>query len=134
MKTVGYFDGTDPLLLTRLVALGYSTMPLANDFDEAGKPSAHLEPGDVDLIVGYLHKLTPISRKEPPSTGSGMEKSKDLKPLELLYPAKTYDIPVIVIVPAEHHKAAKEILGEAADFVELVTPDELEDKVLGHLK
>lgn len=134
MKTIGYFDGTDSTLLTKLVALGYSTMPLANDYDEAGKPSAHLEPGDVDIIIGYLHKLTPVSRKKPPSTGSSMGKRKDMKPIELLYPAKTYDIPVIVIVPANHHKAAKEILGEAAEFVKIVTPDELEERVLEQLK
>ena len=134
MKTVGYFDGTDSSLLTKLVALGHGTMPLANDYDGAGKNAHHLEPGDVDLIIGYLHKLIPPMKRKIPSKPDWMIEYRGLKPVELLYPAKVYNIPVLVLVPTEHHKDAKKVLGEAADFVTIISPEELEEKVLELLK
>jgi hypothetical protein len=134
MKTVGYFDGTDSSLLTEIVARGHCTIPLANDFDGAGKNAHHIEPGDVDLIIGYLHKLVPPMKKEKPSKPTRMGEYRGLKPVDLLYPAKVYQIPVLVIVPTAHHKDAKKVLGDAADFVTLVSPEELEKKVLEHLK
>ena len=42
MKVVGYFDGTDSSLLTKLVIKGYGTIPIANDYDGAGKIASHL--------------------------------------------------------------------------------------------
>jgi len=35
-KTVGYFEGTDPLLLNKLVARGIGTLPISNGFDSHG--------------------------------------------------------------------------------------------------
>ena len=35
MKTVGYFEGTDSNALTKLVADGFGTLPLANEWDTA---------------------------------------------------------------------------------------------------
>jgi len=120
MKTIGYFDGTDSILLTKLAASGFCTLPLGNEWDNHGKIASHLEPDEVNLIIAYLHKLLPprdeVKRPIP-------------LPIDLLYPAKTYDIPVLVVVPKEFHKKAKNLLGEAADFVNLVTPDELEENV-----
>ena len=120
MKTIGYFDGTDSILLTKLAASGLCTLPLGNEWDNHGKIASHLEPDEVNLIIAYLHKLLPprdeVKRPIP-------------LPIDLLYPAKTYDIPVLVVVPKEFHKKAKNLLGEAADFVNLVTPDELEENV-----
>ena len=126
MKTIGYFDGTDSSLLTGLVANGFGTLPLANDWDTHGKNASHLEPGDVDLIVGYLHKMVPPFRKSREGEDHPVRTST---PYDLLYSAKTNDIPVLVIVPVEHHKAAKQILGEAAGFVTIVKPEDIEDKV-----
>jgi len=134
MKTVGYFEGTDSALLTELVANGFGTLPLANDWDGHGKSASHLEPGVVDLIVGYLHKIVPPIREserkeEHPTTTNSIGAFRGLSPFDLLYPAKTYGIPVLVIVPAEHHEAAKQVWGEAAGFVTLVKPEVLEDMV-----
>jgi len=133
MKTVGYFEGTDSALLTELVANGFGTLPLANDWDGHGKSASHLEPGVVDLIVGYLHKIVPpireSERKEEHPTTNSIGAFRGLSPFDLLYPAKTYGIPVLVIVPAEHHEAAKQVLGEAAGFVTIVKPEDLEDKM-----
>jgi hypothetical protein len=120
MKTIGYFDGTDSTLLTKLAAHGFCTFPLGNRWDGHGKIATNLEPGEVDLILAYLHKLLP-----PRDAETGPIPA----PVDLLFRAKTYKIPVLVIVPKELHKEAKDTLGEAADFVEIVTPEELDDKV-----
>jgi hypothetical protein len=120
MKTVGYFDGVDSILLTKLVASGHRTLPLSNEWDSHGKIASHLVPGEVDLIITHLYKLLPgreIEEKAIPAT------------LNLLYPAKSYNIPVLVIIPKEFHKEGTKILGEVENFVEIVTPDELEAKV-----
>ena len=113
MKTVGYFDGTNSTLLTELVLRGFGTLPLANDWDRHGRMVSHLAPNDVDLIIGYLHKMVGLG----------------LSPFDLLYQANSYSIPVLVIVPAEYHDAAKELLGKAKDFVTLVSEEEVEEKV-----
>lgn len=120
MKTVGYFDGTDSALLTKVAAYGVCTLPLGNQWDGHGKIASHLEPGEVDLIISYLHKLLP-SRE--------IEQGPIPSPMYLLYPAKTYNIPVLVVVPKEHQEKAKDVLGETSDFVEFVTPEELDKRV-----
>ena len=61
MKTVGYLEGTDPEFLTKLVCMGYKTLPIGNDIDNHGKNIAFISIADkVDLIVGYLHKVSPL--------------------------------------------------------------------------
>jgi hypothetical protein len=120
MKTVGYFDGTDSSLLSKLAASGFCTMPLGNEWDKHGKIASRLEPGEVDIIIAYLHKLLPprndVKRTIP-------------VPTNLLYPARTYNIPVLVVVPKEFHKKAKDLLGDVVDFVNIVTPENLEENV-----
>ena len=62
MKTVGYFEGTDPILLTEIVAKGCGTLPIANDWDGHGKIASHLEAGEVDLIESsYRHECVHVS-------------------------------------------------------------------------
>ncbi len=138
MKIVGYFEGTDPYVLTRLVAEGYGTLPLANPWDNHGKVCSRIEPGELNLIIGYLHKLLPpvaTSKKDTDSTSKmGIGPSKDISPFDLLYPAKSNSIPVLVVAPFDCHDEAKELLGEAAEFVTFVRPEELEAKALSYLK
>jgi hypothetical protein len=133
MKTVGYFEGIDPSILTELVANGFGTLPLGNDWDGYGKNASHLEPGTVDLIIGPLHKIVPPVRppqeKENLFLKIGVGKYRGLDPCELLYPAKAYDIPVLIIAPEKYHKKSKETLGEAESFVTLVAPEKLEAKL-----
>jgi hypothetical protein len=52
-----------------------------------------------------------------------------MKPLDLLYRARTYEMPVLVVVPAGHHDAAKKVLDEVQSFVEVVTPEDLDKRV-----
>ncbi|MFW9888071.1 MAG: hypothetical protein ACFFER_07815 [Candidatus Thorarchaeota archaeon] len=129
MKIIGYFDGTDSILLTNLVARGYGTIPIANDWDGAGKLASLIEPGDVDLLVGYLHKvIAPVRESEEAVT-----MHRGLTPYDLLYRAKVFDIPALIIVPKDAHKAAKKALGKAAKFVTLVAPEDVEEKILAIL-
>ncbi|MFW9926508.1 MAG: hypothetical protein ACFFDM_07035 [Candidatus Thorarchaeota archaeon] len=124
MKTVGYFDGTDSVLLTKLAVQGFCTVPLGNEWDGHGKLATQIEPGEVDLIITYLHKLLPPKN---------VEKGPIPIPVNLLFRAKTYNIPVFVVVPKEFHKQAKKLLGEAADFVKIMAPENLDEEVRKNL-
>ncbi len=136
MTTIGYFEGTDPLLLAEFAAKGYCTMPLANEWDGHGKIASHLEPGDVDLVIAYLHKLLPPRQypKEDKSEVMSIDKHRGMKPFDLLYPAKAYNIPVIVVIPKGSEEKAKEILEDAKEFVTLVTPEDIHKKSFEILK
>ena len=130
MKIVGYFDGTDSILLTKLVARGFGTIPIANDWDGAGKIASLIEPGDVDVIVGYLHKVVAPIREEKEKSGKTRPIHRGLTPYDLLYRVKTFEIPALIIASKDDRKAAKKALGKAADFVTIVTPEDLEGKIL----
>ncbi len=120
MKTVGYFDGIDSALLTKIAANGFGTVPLGNEWDNHGKIASHLQSGEVHLIISHLYKLLP-----PP----GFIERVIPYTMDLLYPAKVNKIPVLVIVPKEFHEKGKKLLGEAAEFAKIVTPDALEEAV-----
>ena len=62
MARVGYLEGTDPLLLSSLTAEGIETLPVANTWDGHGKPINQLGKGEVNLVVGYLHKVIPTEQ------------------------------------------------------------------------
>ncbi|MFX1485321.1 MAG: hypothetical protein ACFFCP_19280 [Promethearchaeota archaeon] len=138
MKIVGYFEGTDPYVLTRLVSEGYGTIPLANPYDNHGKIASRIVPGDVHLIIGYLHKLLPpvgeTENLDYPTAKMGIDPPNDISPHDLLYPAKTNSIPVLVIAPSDCHDEARELLGDAADWVTFVKPADLESAALDLLK
>jgi hypothetical protein len=132
MKSVGYFEGTDSSLLSKISANGFCTIPLANEWDGHGKIASHIEPGEVDLIIAYLHKLMPPRGTPKDSKKAPMPVSIDMyrgfRPIDLLYPAKVYNIPVLVVVPKEFHEKAKKILEEAAEFATIVAPEDVEQK------
>ncbi|TFG30516.1 hypothetical protein EU527_14375 [Candidatus Thorarchaeota archaeon] len=138
MKTVGYFEGTDSSLLSKIVAEGFCTVPLANQWDGHGKIASNIEPGEVHLIIGYLHKLLPPRGKQKDTGEVPMPVSLDaysgFRPIDLLYQAKAYSIPVLVVVPKEYHEKAIILLEEANEFVMLVEPEKLEDRVREVLK
>jgi hypothetical protein len=101
MKTVGYLEGTDPEFLTTLICKGYKTLPIGNDIDNHGKNIAFISIADkVDLIVGYLHKVSPL----PTMT-------KSLK--EFLTPGIIHHIPILLLAPKETIIYAKKIVSEA---------------------
>ena len=58
MATIGYLEGTDPLVLSRLAVKGIGTLPLSNGFDNHGKfINTITEHDQISLVVGYLHKI-----------------------------------------------------------------------------
>ncbi len=118
MAIVGYLEGTDPLLLTRLAVQGIGTLPLSNGFDMHGKYINHLTRQDgVSVVVGYLHKVLPTP---------GMT----LTPRDLLFACMTHGIPVVLIAEKSSHEQARLLLGEAAGHVRLADPAEVYSAIL----
>jgi hypothetical protein len=118
MTTVGYLEGTDPLILTKLAAKGIDTTPIANGFDNHGKYINHLSSDDgIAVVIGYLHKVMPT----PEMT---------LTPGDLLFACFRHEIPVLLMVESSDHEGAAELLGEARDRVRLVDPADIYEAVL----
>ncbi len=118
MATVGYFEGTDPVVLTRLASKGIGTLPLSNGVDTHGKYVVHLtREDDVSVVVGYLHKVLPAN-------------GVHFTPRDLLFACVTHDIPVLLIVEKAFHDSAGERLGEVSERVTLVDPADLYDAII----
>ena len=125
MARVGYFEGTDSLLLSKLAAEGIETLPVANTMDGHGKNVNQLSKGEVNVVVGYLHKVIPA---EPLRTASF-----HLMLDKMLSACKAHNIPVLLIAPAALHDKAKKILGDGGPNVHLVAPEEIEAQVRKYL-
>ena len=118
MATVGYFEGTDPIVLTRLAAKGIGTLPLSNGFDMHGKYVVHLTAQDgVSVVVGYLHKVMPAN-------------GVAVTPRDLLFACTSHEIPVILVAEKSFHDAARDRLGEIQGRVKLVDPADLYEAIL----
>ncbi|VVB61908.1 Uncharacterised protein [uncultured archaeon] len=112
MKTVGYLEGTDSEFLTKLVSMGYRTLPIGNDIDNHGKNIAFISIADkVDLIVGYLHKVSPLPNM-----------TKSLK--EFLTPGVVHRIPILLLASKETLPYAKRIVAEATSSTSIKVIDE----------
>jgi len=117
MPTVGYLEGTDPLVLTRLAIKGIGTYPLSNGFDMHGKSINLLRREDgISLLVGYLHKVMPT-----PGLTLTMH--------DLLYACLTYGIPVLLIADEADHEEARKHLEQFGDHVRLVDPAKLYETI-----
>ena len=125
MGRVGYFEGTDPLLLATLAAEGVETLPIANTWDAHGKPVNHLGNGEVDVVVGYLHKVIPAQQER----AAMFELLLD----NMLVACKTHSIPVLLIAPSQVHDKARKLLGNAGSHVHLVDPQDLEAQIRKYL-
>lgn len=113
MAIVGYFEGTDPLVLTKLASKSIGTLPLSNGFDKHGKYVNHLtRQDDISVVVGYLHKVLPTPQW-------------NLTPGDLLFACLTHQIPVLLIVENQDHEEARRVLGDVGDRVTLVDPASL---------
>jgi len=124
MKTVGYLEGTDPEFLTKLVCMGYKTLPIGNDIDNHGKNIAFISIADkIDLIVGYLHKVSPLP---------GMTKSLT----DFLTPGIIHHIPILLLAPKETLIDAKKIVSKAttSKFIKVIDYKNLMDESVKILK
>ena len=118
MATIGYLEGIDPLVLTRLAVKGVGTLPLSNGFDNHGRFLGNLSERDgVDLIVGYLHKVLRTQRH-----GFFVE--------DLLQTCHDLGVPVWILVASTDHEMANDMLRRAAEWVTLVDPDQLFDALV----
>ena len=120
MARVAYFEGTDPLLLAKLASEGVETLPVANTWDGHGKYVNHLSKGEVNVVVGYLHKVIPAEQDRTKAT-------------DLLFACKNFDIPVVLIVPTSHREKAKKMLGDVGSNVHVTAPEDLEAEIRNHL-
>jgi hypothetical protein len=121
LAKVGYFEGTDPILLAGLAAEGVETLPIANTWDAHGKPVNHLGKGEVDVVIGYLHKVIPA--------GQGHTAMFELLLDNMLVACKTHGIPVLLIAPSKVHEKARKLLGNIGSGVHIISPEELEAQV-----
>ena len=113
MATVGYLEGTDPLVLTRLAARGVGTLPVSNGIDNHGKFITNIsERDEIDVIVGYLHKITRTQQQ-------------GFFPRDLLQPCLDSGIPVLIVVPEADQLAAGQVLGLLGQEIEFVDPGRL---------
>ena len=117
MATVGYLEGTDPLVLTRLAARGVGTLPLSNGFDNHGKFITSVSSRDgIDVVVAYLHKLTRTQKQ-------------GFYPRDLLQGCLDSGITVMILVPEADQAVAREMLGQVGDASMLIDPGRLFDSL-----
>ena len=125
MARIGYFEGTDPLLLSKLAAEGVETLPVANSWDGHGKMVNHLTKGEVNVVVGYLHKVIPA---EPLRT-SALPIMVD----NLLSACNVHNIPVLLIVPAALREKAETILTGTEVKIHVISPEQVETEIRKYL-
>ena len=116
-KNIGYFEGTDSIWLTSLIAQSCNTIPVSNGYDGHGKNVRLFSSKDkVDAVIGYLHKVVTPKDWEVTTT-------------DILHACITYDIPVLLAVPCKLHEKARKLLGKAAEHVCLVEPSEMMETI-----
>ena len=122
MAIIGYLEGTDPLVLTRLSARGVGTLPVGNGLDNHGKFITTISERDkIDLVVGHLHKIM-----RTPEQGF---RTKDL-----LQPCLNYGIPVLIVVLEADQAMARQVLGPVSEWIALVDPSALYDEIVQRLQ
>lgn len=118
MGVIGYFEGTDPLVLANLTIQGHATIPLGNGFDNYGKYVGHLSKSDnVSVVVGYFHKIIPTQEMS-------------ITTEDILATCIKLEIPILLICGREYYGQAKELLGDMAERTRLTQPDRVEESIL----
>ena len=110
--------------MAKLAAEGIETIPVANLSDGHGKFVSYLNKGEVNVVVGHLHKVIPAEQERTAMFSLMLD--------NLLSAAKVNGIPFLLIVPITHVDKAKKILGDRAN-IHIVTPDDLESQIRKHL-
>jgi hypothetical protein len=118
MKKLGYMDGTDSQILTKIAAAGVETAPLGNGYDNVGRYLGYINPSDgIDAVVGYFHKFLPLE-------GSNVCAS------DLLKPCAIHGIPVFILVADEDAAKAKELMGDCGANVKFIDPAKAVEELL----
>ncbi len=115
-KKIGYFDGTDPDLLTALICDGYDTVPIANGLDNHGQHARLInDQNRYDLLLTPLYKIY-----APEDADADTVTYQDVFRI-----CRTYSIPLIVTVPTPLASRARQLLGDPPDIVRLADPDDM---------
>ncbi len=120
-KSVGYFEGTDSLLLTSLICAGYDTLPVSNGVDHHGRNVRRINQQEkYDILIGYPHKLyAPVQY--------------DLPYQDVFHICKTYGIPLLLEVPEHLKESAMRLMPDPPDVVEFLDPSEILERALALL-
>ncbi len=112
-KSVGYFDGVAPAVLTSLICDGYDTIPISNGLDNHGQHVRLLnEENKVSVLIGYLHKIyAPIGA--------------DTQAEDIFHLCHTYQIPFLIVVPRGLHDKARSLFANQPDVVRFVDAEDL---------
>ncbi len=121
-KRVGYFQGTDPAVLTSLICEECDTIPISNGLDNHGMHVRLLnEDTKVDVLMGYLHKIyAPVG--------------EETQAEDVFHICQTYQIPFLVLVPSELHACARGKFPQCPDVVQFVDPADLRSTLKSILK
>ena len=120
MAKVGHFEGTDSLVLAKLSAEGIETIPVSTAVNAPGRYVNHLKKGEVDVVVGYLHKVIPRDKVNE-------------RPSDILNACTVHNIPVLLVAPTEVREKAQKLLGDIGPNVTVVAPGEVESQIMKHL-
>ncbi|NND84191.1 MAG: hypothetical protein HKN46_03490 [Acidimicrobiia bacterium] len=115
-QVIGYFEGTDAIVLTSLVCHGYATQPISNGADNHGTHILLLNQlNKPDVIVGYLHK---VMAHEPAEADWP---SAD----DIFLACRVLSVPLVLAVPEESLECAPQLFDDVPDVVTFTTPPEL---------
>jgi len=125
-KNVGYFEGTDPSLLTDLVCNSYDTVPISNGFDNHGMHVRIINnENHIDVLIGFVHK---IYASDDDVQSGGVVTYQDV-----FHVCRTFDIPLVLAVHRELHDKARKLFKDIPDVVEFVDPEDMLSRVKGIL-
>ena len=118
MAIVGYFEGTDPVVLSKLTAQGIQTLPFSNGMDNHGKDISLVTKEDnISVIVGYLHKIVPVN-------------GINISIKDVLNNCRVHSIPLYIIISPGDEVLAEKLMGDFTTYVQFTTPDMLFNKVM----
>ncbi len=117
-KRVGYFDGTEPALLTELICDGYDTVPVSNGLDNHGQTARLInDQNRYDLLIAPLHKIY----------AAELRPNDVVTYQEVIRLCRTYSIPLLIAVPQALQERAVALLGELPEVVRLADKSEMID-------
>ena len=115
-KRIGYFDGTEPNLLTALICAGHDTVPISNGLDNHGQHARLInDQNRYSLLMAPLYKLYAPEKRE----------ADTVTHQEVVRLCRTYSIPLLISVPESLHTRAREVLDDPPEIVRLVDPSEM---------
>ncbi len=115
-QVIGYFEGTDPVVLTSLVCHGYATQPISNGADNHGTHILLLNQlSKPDVIVGYLHK---VMAHEP--ADADWPSAEDI-----VFQCRILSVPLVLVVPEESIECAPQFFEDLPEVVVFTTPEQM---------